>query len=58
MKTKIRELRKEKRISQEELAKAVRVTRHTIMALEKKIYCFLPLAAKISKFFGLSIGSL
>ena len=56
VKTKIRELRKKKRISQEELAKAVRVTRHTIMALENEKYiASLPLAAKISKFFGLSI---
>lgn len=56
MKTKIRELRKNRRISQEELAKAVRVTRHTIMALENEKYiASLPLAYKISKFFGCSI---
>lgn len=56
VKTKIRELRKKKRITQEELAKALRVTRHTIMALENEKYiASLPLAAKISKFFGLPI---
>lgn len=56
MKTKIRELRKNKRISQEELAKAVKVTRHTIMALENEKYiASLPLAYKISKFFNCSI---
>lgn len=56
MQTKIRELRKQKRISQEELAKAVRVTRYTIMSIEnEKFIASLPLAYKISKFFGLSI---
>ncbi|WP_340024025.1 helix-turn-helix transcriptional regulator [Paenibacillus sp. FSL K6-1096] len=56
MKTKIRELRKERRISQEELAKALRVTRHTITSIENEKYtASLPLAYKISRFFGLPI---
>lgn len=56
MKTKIRELRKKKRISQDDLAKAVHVTRHTIMAIEnEKFIASLPLAYKIAKFFKLSI---
>ncbi len=56
MKTKIRELRKERRISQEELAVALHVTRHTIMSIENEKYtASLPLAYKVSKFFGLSI---
>ncbi|ETT73823.1 transcriptional regulator [Paenibacillus sp. FSL R7-277] len=56
MKTRIRELRKERRISQEELAKALRVTRHTITSIENEKYiASLPLAYKISKFFGLPI---
>ncbi len=56
MKTRIRELRKQRRISQEELAKAVRVTRHTITSIESEKYiASLPLAYKISRFFGLSI---
>lgn len=56
MKTKIRELRKQRRISQEELAKALRVTRHTITSIENEKYtASLPLAYKISKFFGLPI---
>lgn len=56
MKTKIRELRNKRRITQEELAKAVHVTRHTIMALESEKYiASLPLAYKISKFFRLPI---
>lgn len=56
MKTKIRELRKTKRISQDELARAVHVTRHTITSIENEKYiASLPLAYKISKFFNLSI---
>jgi putative transcriptional regulator len=56
MKTRIRTLRKKRRISQEELAKAVRVTRHTITSIENEKYiASLPLAYKISKFFGLTI---
>lgn len=38
MKTKIKELRKELRMTQEELAEAVDVTRQTIIALEQGRY--------------------
>lgn len=56
MKTKIQELRKERRISQEELAGAVGVTRQTITSLEcEKYTASLVLAYKIAKYFGLSI---
>lgn len=56
MRTKIRELRKQMRISQEELAKAVYVTRHTITSIENEKYiASLPLAYKIAKYFGLTI---
>lgn len=56
MKTKIRELRKKNKISQEELAKAVHVTRHTITSIENERYtASLILAYKISKFFDLMI---
>jgi len=56
MKTKIRELRKQRRISQDELAKALHVTRHTITSIENEKYiASLPLAYKISKFFELPI---
>jgi len=56
MKTKIRELRKQRRITQEELARALRVTRYTIISIENEKYiASLPLACKISKFFGLPI---
>lgn len=56
MKTRIQELRKERRISQEELALAVGVTRQTITSLEcEKYTASLVLAYKIAKYFGLSI---
>ena len=56
MKNIIKELRKEHRISQEELASAVRVTRQTIISLENGKYnASLQLAYKIAKFFGTSI---
>ena len=56
MKTRIRELRKQRHISQAELAKAVRVTRLTITSIEnEKSTASLALAYKISKYFGLTI---
>ena len=56
MKTKIAELRKRHRLSQDELATAVGVTRQTITSLEGEKYtASLVLAYKISKYFGLTI---
>ena len=56
MKTKIAALRKERRISQEELAAAVGVTRQTITSLECERYtASLVLAYKIARYFGLTI---
>jgi len=56
LKTRIQELRKEYKLSQEELALAVGVTRQTITSLEcGKYTASLVLAYKISKRFGLSI---
>lgn len=56
MKTKIKELRKTNKISQDELALAVGVTRQTIISLEKEKYvASLVLAYKIAKYFDLSI---
>jgi putative transcriptional regulator len=56
MKTKIAEYRKQKRISQEELAKEVDVTRQTITSIEcGKYIASLPLAYKIAKYFGTTI---
>ena len=56
MKTRIRELRKQRKLSQEELADAVGTTRQTITSIEVVKYtASLPLAYKIARYFGLSI---
>ena len=56
MKSKIAQLRKERRISQEQLAAAVGGTRQTITSLEVEKYtASLVLAYKIARFFGLTI---
>ncbi len=52
----IKELRKQKKITQDELAKAVEVTRQTIISLENGKYnASLQLAYKISRYFGTNI---
>lgn len=56
MKNNIRQLRKARKLSQEELALAVGTTRQTITSIEVGRYtASLPLAYKIAHFFGLSI---
>lgn len=56
MRSKIAELRKQNKLSQEELAMAVGVTRQTITSLEVGKYtASLVLAYKIAKHFDLSI---
>lgn len=56
MKTRIVELRKEKKLSQADLAEIVGVTRQTITSIETgKYIASLPLAYKIAKHFGLKI---
>ncbi|MDE7097728.1 MAG: helix-turn-helix transcriptional regulator [Ruminococcus sp.] len=56
MKTKIKELRKQHKISQDELATAVDVTRQTITSLEcEKYTASLVLAYKIARYFNLTI---
>lgn len=56
MKTRIQELRKHDKVTQEELALALGVTRQTIISLENGKYnASLQLAFKISRFFGKSI---
>lgn len=56
MDTRIKELRKERKLSQEELALAVGTTRQTITSIETgKYIASLPLAYKISHYFGLTI---
>lgn len=52
----IKELRKERKVTQDELADAVDVTRQTIISLENGRYnASLQLAHKISKYFGKTI---
>ena len=56
LRTKIRELRLRDRLSQEELAEKLEVTRQTIISLEKGRYnASLLLAHKIASFFDLRI---
>ena len=56
MKTKIKELRKQNKLSQNELAEAVDVTRQTITSLEcEKYTASLVLAYKIAHYFNLTI---
>jgi len=56
LKTKIASLRKKQKLTQEELALAVGVTRQTITSLEcEKYTASLVLAYKIAQYFGLSI---
>ncbi|OUQ21930.1 transcriptional regulator [Lachnoclostridium sp. An14] len=56
MENRIQELRKERRIRQEDLAEAVGVTRQTIISLENGRYnASLLLAHRIAAYFGLTI---
>jgi putative transcriptional regulator len=56
MKNTIDKLRKEKKITQEELAQALGVTRQTIISLENGKYnASLQLAYKIARYFNLTI---
>ena len=56
IKTRIPELRRERKLSQEELARAVGTTRQTITSIEVGRYtASLPLAFKIARYFGLTI---
>ena len=56
MNTRIRELRKARKLSQEELADAVGTTRQTITSIEVGKYtASLPLSYKIAHYFGLTI---
>ena len=56
MKNAISQLRKQHKITQEDLANEVGVTRQTITSIETgKYIASLPLAFKIAKFFDMSI---
>lgn len=56
LQTKIQELRKPKKVTQNELADAVGVTRQTIISLENGKYnASLILAHKIAQFFDVAI---
>ena len=56
MNNQIRQLRKARKLSQEELALAVGTTRQTITSIEVGRYtASLPLAYKIAHYFGLTI---
>lgn len=53
---KIRDLRRDREVTQDELAGAVGVTRQTIISLESGKYnASLQLAHKIAKYFGMTI---
>ena len=52
----VHKYRKVKKLTQEELALAVGVTRQTIISIEQgKYIASLPLALKIAKIFGVSV---
>jgi putative transcriptional regulator len=56
LETRIKELRRQHKLSQEELADAVGTTRQTITSIETgKYVASLPLAYKIARFFNLTI---
>ena len=56
MTNRIAQLRKERRISQAELAESLEVTRQTIISLESGRYnASLLLAHRIARYFGLTI---
>ncbi len=56
MNTKIKEFRKKNKVTQDDLAGAVGVTRQTIISLENGKYnASLQLAYKIAKYFGVKI---
>ena len=56
MRTRIKELRRERKMSQAELADGVGTTRQTITSIEVGKYtASLPLAYKIARYFGLTI---
>ncbi len=59
MNVRVKEFRKEFKVTQDDLAKAVGVTRQTIISLENGKYnASLQLAHKLAKYFGVTIEEL
>ena len=59
MENRINEYRKQAKITQDDLARAVEVTRQTIISLEAgKFDASLKLAHRLAKYFGVSIEEL
>ena len=59
MKNNIKELRKNRKLRQEDLAEKLGVTRQTIIAIENDKYDpTLELAMKFSEFFGVSVNDI
>ena len=59
METRIQQLRSDRRVTQQELADAVGVTRQTIISLENGRYnASLLLAHRLARYFGLAIEEL
>ena len=59
MKNNIKELRKNKKLRQEDLAEKLGVTRQTVIAIENNKYDpTLELAMKISEFFGKNVNDI
>lgn len=56
MENRIKEMRKSRGLSQDELARAVSVTRQTVISLESgKYMASLPLAFRLARFFDVKI---
>jgi len=56
VRTMLPDLRRQRKLSQEELAQAVGVTRQTITSIEVGKYtASLPLAYKLARYFGMTI---
>ena len=59
MKTKLKEVRESKQLTQDELAKALGVSRQTINSIETSKYvASLPLAIKIAKYFKTTVEAI
>lgn len=59
MKTRVRELRKQSKLTQQQLADLVHVSNRTIISIEKEQYSpSLMLAYRIAEVFGVTVGEL